>query len=57
MREGMMKWIIAGIICAVCFGAGRFFYEYASDFWQPLIMYWAGIADMLLWAIVSERMR
>lgn len=52
-----MRWILAGPVCTACYGIGRFFYMTVSEFWQPLIMFWAGTAYMLLWTAVIDRLR
>ena len=52
-----MKWLLSGVVCVACYGAGLYFYGIVPSFWQPLIMFWAGIADMLIYAAISEGMR
>jgi len=52
-----MKWLLSGVVCVACYGAGLYFYGIVSPFWQPLVMFWAGIADMLIYAAISEGMR
>jgi hypothetical protein len=43
-----MKWLWCGLVCAVSFGVSRYLYDGASEFWQPLVMFWAGMAIVWL---------
>ena len=52
-----MKWLLSGVVGVACYGSGLFLYGNVSEFWQPLVMFWAGIADMLIYAAISEGMR